>query len=295
MFKLDFNICQLDCDTLQFTDNTGLYLKGVYDCYKNGYNYPNNPLIEDVVSTEFVITYPNGNVYTVDLGYVPPVQACASFDLSGTSGSIALIADGITIGQAIYIVSLDQTIQDLVNSVNANTTTHNYYASYNGSTITICDSAGGTEANGKVIDICVFELTSSETSITLAGGENDTWCFDFGSGDIDETDVNTCFDDGVYEFQYNVTVDDGEEIQVFTVTKHFIFDCLSNACLRELILLSTSGKCPCNDKDIHDKIAELRTDIEAANVNYQECQYDCANEVLIKTQNYCKNVCLDCD
>ena len=298
MFKVDFDICQINCDRILFTDNTGQYISGVSECCKSGYGYPGNPTQDQVTGVEVTFTFPDGSIYnltSLEFAYLPPVNACASFDLSGTQGSVVLVADGAVIGQAIYVSSLTQTIQDLVNSVNLGTEIHNYYAYFNGSTITVCDTCGGSTANGKTIEVCVFMLGTSSPLLTLAGGANEGWCLEMGTGDIDLTEVNNCFKDGIYTVTMNVSVDDGAEIIVYSSTKKFIFDCLSNVCLKELILLSTSKECPCSDKKIHDEIQKLRTDIEAANILYNECEYTCANELLQDTQNFCKNVCLDCN
>jgi hypothetical protein len=131
--------------------------------------------------------------------------------------------------------------------------------------------------------------------ITLAGGLNTDACLTFGKGLIEQTGVDSCFDDGIYKFKFDVLIDNGEEIITYSKTKYFIFDCRSHQCLRELILLSTRHDCPCSDKNMHDKIQELRTNIESANILWEECQYDCANDVLEKTQKFCQNVCLDCE
>lgn len=296
MFTVDFDICQLDCDNLLFTETTGQYIPNLSECCKTGYGYLGNPTTDQVTQTLFTITYPNGNVFTdVDLNYLPPVNACDSFTLSGIQGSVVLVADSTTIGEAIFVTSLTQTVNDLVNSVNAGNEQHGYQASSVGNTITICDTCGGSDANGKVIDICIFQLISDETELTLAGGANSGWCFEFGKGLIEGTQVDSCFDDGIYKVTMEVTVDDGVEIQTYTTTKYFLFDCLSRKCLRDLILLSTGANCPCNDKDIHMKIQELRTDLEGAQILLEECQYDCANVLLSKTQKFCNDVCLDCD
>jgi hypothetical protein len=307
-FNLDFNICQTDCETLLFTDTTGEYISGVEECCKTGYGYPGNPTKDQVVSTRFDITYPDGTtVYSdVDFNYIPPVYACDSFEIQATggSGSIAVVGDGITLGTAIETTGPEQLAQDLVNSINAGTEQHNYQASYvasaSGFIVTICDICGGADANGKTLEVCVFDTTVNKTDLVLSGaGGNENWCVDITSGLIDGTDVNNCFSDGVYTFTMTVLVDPdgegGEDPIEYSVTKKFLFDCLSNMCLKQLILLASKPDCPCNDKDIHEKIQHHRTNIEAAHVLFENCEYDCANDLIQETQKYCENVCLDCE
>jgi hypothetical protein len=296
MFALDFNICQSCCNALLFTETTGVFHPNMSECCKTGYGYSDNPTTDEVISSLFTVTYPGGQVYTgVNLGYVPPVMASASFTLSGASGSVVLVADGVSLGSAIFVTDLTQTVNDLVNSINQDSCQHGYMATSVGNTITIYDMNGGALANGKTVLVDVFVLGTTATTLTLAGGAGDGWCFEFGSGDIDETDVNQCFSDGVYEFTWTIEVEDSEtqEVQQFTKTKKFLFDCMSKKCLKELILLSTGCK-PCNDNDIHGKIQKLRTDIEAANLLFKKCEYDCANNLIQKTQKFCQNACLDC-
>lgn len=297
-FNLDFEVCQICCDQARFTETTGQYLPNVEECCKTGYRYSDNPTQDEVISSLFTVTYPDGTtVYTdVDLGYMPPVNASASFTLSGAAGSIAVVADGQMIGSGIFITSLTQTIQDLVNNINAGSCTHGFGAFFTGTTITIFDQNAGSLANGKIITIDTLTLVPSAPSITLAGGSGDGWCLEFGTMQIDGTDTMNCFKDGVYTFTWTVEVEDSEteEVTEYTKTKKFLFTCMSMKCLKELILLSTGHKCPCNDKDIHAKIQQLRTDIEAAELLFRECEYDCANDKLQHTQKFCENVCLDC-
>ena len=115
-FKLDFEICQSDCETLTFNDQTGRYIKGVSECCKTGYDYSNNPTPGDVVSSLFTIIYPNGTtVYEdVDLGYLPTVYACGSFEILsvGPYASVALVADGSMIGSAELNLALLITYQE---------------------------------------------------------------------------------------------------------------------------------------------------------------------------------------
>jgi len=304
-FKLDFNICQSDCETISFTDTTGEYINGVEECCKTGYGYNGNPIKSDVISTSLSFTYPDGTtIYPdVDCGYFPPVYACGSFEVisTGGSGSIAIIVGGQSIGYALEISSTEQMVQDLVNNINLSTSQHNYQASYvvgpTGFTVTVCDLCGGTNANGKVLEACAFDTTLDKETFTLSGANNnDAWCFDLTSGKIDGTDVDNCFSDGIYTVTFTVTVQSGDEDPVeYSVTKKFLFDCLSNMCLKALILLASKPNCPCNGKELHEKIQHHRTNIETAHVLYENCEYDCANDLIQETQKYCENVCLDCE
>jgi len=304
-FKLDFNICQSDCDTITFTETTGEYILGVEECCKTGYGYSTNPIKSNVTATRLTFTYPNGTtVYEdVDCGYLPPVYACDSFVITDTpdpNGSIALVASGASIGTAIKITSTEQMVIDLVNAVNASSDIHNYSATWSVDgldyTVTICDTCGGLNSNGKTVDICAWNLVVDKTELTLSGANgNEAWCFDLTTGKIDGTLVDNCFEDGVYivTFEIDVTVD--QQTTQYSVTKRFLFDCLSNRCLRELILLAAKPNCPCNSKDIHDKIQLHRTNIESANILFDNCEYDCANKLIQETQKFCSNVCLDCE
>jgi hypothetical protein len=296
-FTLDFDVCQICCDQARFLDQTGQYLPNVEECCKTGYRYSDNPTQDEVISSLFTVTYPDGTVYTdSDLGYMPPVNASASFTVTGAAGSIAIVADGAMIGSTIYITSITQTLQTLVNSINSGSCDHGFGAFFEGNLVTIYDQNAGSLANGKIITVDAFTLVPSLTSLTLAGGIGDGWCKEFGTMEIEEVDVMNCFKDGVYTFTWTIEVQDSEtdEVTEYTKTKRALFTCMSKKCLKELILMSTGHKCPCNDKDIHSKIQQLRTDIESAEILFHECEYDCANEVLQKTQKFCQNVCLDC-
>jgi len=301
-FELNFDICQPNCELITFNDTTGEYIEGVNQCCKSGYGYPGNPIKSDILSTELSFTYPNGDVYgpLVDL-YTVPLYACASFEILSTdpSGSIAVMGDNMMIGYALLIDSETQMINDLIADINANNKAgkHTYQASANGSVITICDLCGGLNSNGKMIMVCPFMVVVDNETITLSGANSSTGnCIDITSGQIDQTDIVNCFDDGVYEVTYTVYEDDAPNDPIeHSVTKKFLFDCRSNECLRALILLAARPDCPCNDKDLHKKIQELRTDIESARVMFEECQYDSANELIQKTQTFCTNVCLDCE
>lgn len=312
-FKLNFNICQSDCDELTFHDITGEYISEVSECCKTGYGYKDNPNKDEVIETFLVVKNPDGDIINtpengIDLGYVPPVYACGSFDLEaliGLTGSVALIVDGQSIGEAVYTTSLEQVALDLINSVNAETSIHNYQATYtdNGDgtyTIKVCYLVPGTSGNNKTIEVCYYNFTVSVETFDLSGANSqDSWCFDFGSGDIDGTDVNSCFDDGVYEFTYIVRVEsdveDGDDYIEYSKTKKFLFDCMSKACLRELTILAAKGNCSCDDEDIHSSIQKHRTNIESANILFEECEYDCANELIQDTQDFCNEICLDCN
>lgn len=303
-FNLDFNICQSDCESLMFTETTGEYISGVEECCHTGYGYPGNPTKGQVLSTSFDFTYPDGSTMYQDVtfNYLPPVYACASFEIQSVGGnaSIALVADGVTIGTALETTGLEQMTQDLVNSVNLSTSIHNYQASYvasgGGFTVTICDICGGLNSNGKTVTVCIFDGTVDNEDLILSGATgNESWCFDFGSGQIDGTDIDNCFSDGVYTVTMTIIADLGAGPVEYSVTKRFLFDCLSNMCLKQLILLASSPNCPCNDKDLHEKIQHHRTNIEAANTLFGECEYDCANDLIQETQKYCENVCLDCE
>lgn len=296
-FELNFEVCQICCDQARFHDLTGQYFPNVSECCKTGYWYPGNPTPAWVIGSLFTVTYPNGTTFTdTDLGYLPPVNASASFTLSGAAGAIAVVADSQMIGSAIFITSITQTLQDLVNNINADSCTTGYGAYFEGNEITIFSQTGGTLANGKIITIDTLTLVPSATSLTLAGGVNEGWCHEFGTMQIEEVDVMSCFSDGVYTFTWNLEVQDPEteEITTYTKTVKSLFTCMTKKCLKELILLST-GECSCNEHEIHAKIQQLRTDLEAAEILFKECEYVTANELLQKTQKFCQNACLDCE
>ena len=97
--------------------------------------------------------------------------------------------------------------------------------------------------------------------------------------------------DGVYTLTYIVYDLSGSEIA--RKTKKFFIDCNAKNCLKSLIKTLLSDCIDCEGSD--PRVVMLRSKLEAAWNQFDECLYECAQETIDSVNKQCKNFCLDCD
>ena len=82
-------------------------------------------------------------------------------------------------------------------------------------------------------------------------------------------------------------------LEVNRKTKKFFIDCNAKKCLKTLIKTLLDDSCGCSEPD--PRIVMLRSKLDAANTQFEECLYDCAQETIESVNKQCRNFCLDCD
>jgi len=300
-FNLSFDISEgNDCKSVTLCDNTCLinhYDK--YDCC-DGYGVEGNISREDISYTRFNWKMPSGAQYLgVNLYWQPGTRAKGSFQVTaGTTGVIVAGIDNIIIGQAIFITDIATTVALLIQSINSiasQTGWQAYLAPSTTDTIIIESINLGIEYNLKPVnvsvsgDITILMITDPTTG---ANGFNDCICF--GLPQIYELS-NDCppseFPDGVHEVTYILYNSNDEEIG--RSKKHVLFTCLLKCLIRKLTLLTAEDKCSCSDK-FDERLVELRLMLEKAEIQMDDCLYDCANETMTLAHKMAEGICLDC-
>ena len=300
-FNLSFNISQgSDCKTVTLCDTT--CLANYYDKYVccDGYGVEGNISREDISYTRFNWKMPSGARYTgIDLFWQPGTRAKGQFQITaGTTGVLVVAIDSVVIGQQIFITDIATTTALLIQNINALASQSGWQASLlSGTTDTIVlESIGlGIQYNLLPLNVSV----SGDVTVTLdtdptagANGFNDCICFGLehiyeSSNDCPPTD----FPDGVHEVTYILYNSEDEEIG--RKTNHILFTCLLKCKLRKLTLLTAKDKCACSDK-FDTRLVELRLMLEKAEIQMDDCLYDCANDTMTMAHKMADGICLDC-
>ena len=300
--NLDFEVCPVSCDTLKLIDTTCVYAPyNPYLC-TDGYNIPGEIDVYDVDYTLFNFILPDGTIYNdVDLSY--SVARKARIELvwdSGSTGTIAVVINGLIIGGVVFNTDADQTILDLIASINLNIGNGIWNASLKyGTTDTIvieANSYGNLWNNQQLVlvasdDIVLIINGSGPYSDLTAGanGFNNEFCFNLGDIvglDCDATQLQC----GVYKITYRIF--DVDDIELARQTKHVLLDCCITMAIKEWIMLMNKGNC-CDSK-MDERVLELRLMQEKAQIQFQNCMYDCAQKTINKAKKYMTNICLDC-
>lgn len=300
--KLDFEICPISCDTLKLTDTTCRFVPyNLFHCV-NGYNIPGQLDASDVDSTLLDIIMPDGTIYTnVNIGY--DVATKARVELvwnTGSLGTVAIEIGGVIIGGVGFNGSPQQTVLDLITSINVfyeNGAWIAWLKDGTDDTIVIESVNFGDTYNSLLTtfiasDDIVFDIVGSGPNNDLTYGANnftDEYCFNLGDYlgiDCDDFQLQC----GVYKFTYKIFDIAGDELA--RTTKHTLFDCCITNAIKEWILLEEDK--PCCDSKMDERILEIRLLQEKAKIQFEQCMYDCSQKTINKAQKLISNICLDC-
>ena len=301
---LDFTVCLSDdCSSAEFCDTTCEYQESLPANCVDGYGYLDNPTKRDIDHTRFNWVCPDGNGMTnLDLSWKPGTKSTVEFTLeSGTNGIIVVDIDSLIIGSTVFVTDVDTTAALLVLNINNNTVNTGWSAQIQyGSTdiIVITQVNYGVEYNNRLTTITL----SGDIAVTLdqpltLGGTDETSCFCIAPIDIStaaglEASVCNSFPDGVHLISYIIYDVSSEEIA--RKSKRFLFVCHLINGIEELILSMANGNCPCSHDEIDTRIMKLRMMIEQAQVQFDECLFDCAQETVEKACKLFDRICTDC-
>jgi len=298
-FELAIGSC---CDQVEFCDTTCIIDPSCLANCCDGYGVGTNTTLYDITKTEFHWVFPDGAIFqNIDPGFVLSQPAYGLFTiLTGTVGGIFVKVDGLNIGSA-YVSSgynsLDLS-RFLVDDINSKAWYTGWFAFLNEDTLEVRIQAtkGGTFNNNKMIDIYVSgDVTADQTIFTVTSGTGDD-CASCYTWVLQDLYGNTCptgypkWPDGVYSLTYIIYGVAGE---ITRRTKQFFFDCNVRNCFKAL-LLKVAKDCPCQDKDLAIRIANVRNKIDAANEMFLEGDYTCANDTIKDAADLCTGFCIDC-
>lgn len=300
-FNLTFSVTENnDCSTATLCDTTCLinhYNK--YTCC-DGYGVEGNISREDISYTRFNWKLPDGQEFNdVNMYWVPGTRAKGIFDVvSGTNGVIVVDINGTVIGQTVFITDIATTRATLIQSINsiASQTGWQAYENPNVSSEIIVESINlGIEFNAKPVGVTVSgDIVINMIQDPTSGANGNTDCICFNINDIYELSPETPpseFPDGVYEVTYILYNSLDEEIG--RAKCNFLFTCILDCMIRKIILLPADSKCVCSDK-FDERLVELRLMKEKAEIQFDDCLYDCTNDTIKKAHKMAESICLDC-
>jgi len=295
--KLAIGSC---CDQVEFCDATCIVnYASMFSCC-DGYGVGDNIEVYEVNRTEFHWVFPDGTIFqNVDVDFVPSTPARNIFTVvSGTTGSIAVKVQGVTIGMALFTTTLLNMVVDLVTSINGQSSVTGWTADYDSNLqVTLYSTSTGNDQNNMAVDVWVGgNIQANQASLTTNSGRGtDSSCYTFTLQDLYESgpcpESYPKFPDGVYSITYILYGDDDEEITRRTV--QFFFDCNVRNCFKNL-LLKIAHECPCKDEDTALKVADIRNKMDAACIMFSEGDYEHANDTIQDAARMCNDFCIDC-
>jgi hypothetical protein len=303
--ELDFEICPTECcDQIQFCDITCEYnpLKPADCC--DGYGVNGNFEKRNIAYTRFNWKMPDMTTFTnVDVQWQPAVPACMSITFTGgTTGSAVVIIDNEFIGAATFLTTLEEMVSALVNDINSLSEQHGWMATYVAGAVagewdvTICKTEPGVQHNALLTTVSATGDITADFDLQTSGGTNGDNCYTFILTDLYGTDCPGEFypnwPDGVYDITYIIFDDQDNEIA--RKSKKFLVDCNARNCICELIKLAASGKCKCSTEEFDKRLVKLRSKLDAAHIQFDECLHECAQETVQSVGKECENFCLDC-
>ena len=309
-FKQELSIIMTDCcDTIELCDVTcEPSVCNLTPCLE-GYGVDGNPNKWDVTSTDFNITFPDGNILAgLNFGYLPNNRAVGWAEITtGTNGDVSIALSGYgQIGTAAFNTNLPTTVTDLIISINSNahiTGFRAYVDSTNSQKVFFFNITDGAGANGAPIFLGVNGDMGGTTSTTIEGGTDEPACLTvtlseiwaLAGGTVLNNNPGPSFADGVYKFDYityGVDPSGGADpIELGRVSETVLFDCNVVSCLKEA-LINGEG-CGCS-AEYDERILRTRLKIEQARHQFTECLFDCAQESILKAGRMCSDVCIDC-
>jgi hypothetical protein len=235
----------------------------------------------------------------VDLYWRPGTRAKGSFQITaGTSGVIVAAIDSLVIGQAIFITDIATTVGLLIQSINSIASQTGWQAYLlAGTTDTVILEAVnlGVQYNLKAVNLSLSgDITATMITDPTEGanGFNDCICFGVNTlYELSDVCAPNEFEDGVHEVTYILYNSNDEEIG--RKKNNVLFTCHLKCIIRRLTLLTAEDKCACSDK-FDNRLVELRLMLEKAEIQMDDCLYDCANETMILAHKMADGICLDC-
>jgi hypothetical protein len=301
---LDFTACIADdCNSIQFCDTTCVYDTILPANCVNGYGYLDNPSKRDISYTKFNWVYPDGSVDTnINFGWKPGTKSFVEFQLTGgTNGIIIVDIDGLILGDTVFVTDVDTTVALLVASINGNTAVTGWHSEIKYGTtdvIVITQNSYGVEYNNGLTTITLSgDLTVLLTEPLTAGGTDETNCLCItreniytasGSTDV----VYNSFPDGVYTITYIVY--DSSSQEVARKSQKFLYTCNLINGIKELLTSMADGSCACSHDEIDERIMKLRMMLEQAQVEFDECLFDCAQDTINKACKLFDRICTGC-
>ncbi|MHA2401856.1 MAG: hypothetical protein ACXADH_02610 [Candidatus Kariarchaeaceae archaeon] len=303
--ELDFEICVAECcDQIEFCDTTCELnpLKPALCC--DGYGALGNITKRDIAYTRFNWKFPDGTTFTdVDAQWQPAVTACANIlYTAGTTGSTVVIIGNVFIGAATFTTTLEAMVIALVNDINSLSAQHGFTATYVEGVVpgtydvTVCKTETGVQYNSLLVVVSGTGDIAATFDTVTSGGTNGSNCRVWLLTDLYGVDcpgpTYPNWPDGVYEITYILYDDQDNEIA--RKSKKFLVDCNAKRCVCELIKLVASGKCQCSTEEFDARLVKLRSKLDAAYIQFDECLHDCAQETVLEVGKQCENFCLDC-
>jgi hypothetical protein len=301
---LDFTACIADnCNSIQFCDTTCVYDPVLPANCVNGYGYLDNPTKRDVDYTRFNWVYPDGSVDTnINFGWKPGTKSFVEFKLTGgTNGIIIVDIDGLILGDTVFVTDVDTTVALLVASINGNTAVTGWSAQVKEGTtdtITITQVNYGVEYNGLTTNVTLSgDLTVLLTEPLTAGGTDETNCLCITRENIyvasnSTAVVDNSFPDGVHTITYILY--DSLSQEIARKTKKFLYTCHLINGIKGLLISMTNEDCGCSYDKVNESIVELRMMLEQAQVEFDECLYDCAQKTVNKACKLFNRICTGC-
>lgn len=296
--NLDFDICQVDCNTLLFTDKTCFHKYVNPYCCVDGYNVPGGIDVNDLGVPLFTWVMPGSIITDVDLGYRVGTKARIKVELSsGTTGDVTITLGLINLAIVNFNTSLSQTVDDIVTIINSNSQNTRWQA-----------FRPDTSLNEFIIESMDYGVVNNNKQLVMTINSGDM-VFNIGtgltSGANGFTDEYSFSMDEIYGVQnysgeipsgvHTVTykIFDTNGIEVSRVKKHMLIDYKERNTIKAWILKDKDGSCGCEGK-LDERIVELRLLLERARVQFNCGDYKCVNKTITKFNKLAKNICLDC-
>tara|TARA_R110000868_G_scaffold30239_1_gene112104 strand:+ start:1684 stop:2601 length:918 start_codon:yes stop_codon:yes gene_type:complete len=301
---LDFTACIADdCNSIQFCDTTCVYDPILPANCVNGYGYLDNPTKRDINYTRFNWLYPDGTVASdLDLSWKPGTKSFVEFQLTGgTNGIIIVDIEGLVLGSAVFITDIATSMDLLVLSINANSSITGWSAQIKEGTtdtITITQVNYGVEYNGLTTNVTLSgDLTVLLTQPLTAGGTDETNCLCITRENIYTASGSTAvvynsFPDGVHTISYILY--DSLSQEIARKTKKFLYTCHLINGIKELLISMADGSCACSHDEVDERIMKLRMMLEQAQVEFDECLFDCAQDTINKACKLFDRICTGC-
>ena len=301
---LDFTACIADdCNSIEFCDTTCVFDPILPANCVNGYGYLDNISKRDINYTRLNWVFPDGAAYIdLDLSWKPGTKSFVEFTLeSGTNGIIIVDIDGLILGDAVFITDVDTTVGLLVASINGNTVVTGWHAEIKYGTtdvIVITQNSYGVEYNNGLTTITL----SGDIAVTLdqpltLGGTDEENCFCITPADITAASSPTLavvnsFPDGVHTITYIIYDVSSQEIA--RKSQKFLFTCNLINGIKELLTSMADGSCACSHDEVDERIMKLRMMLEQAQVEFDECLFDCAQDTINKACKLFDRICTGC-
>ena len=238
----------------------------------------------------------------LDLNWKPGTKSFVEFQLTGgTNGIIIVDIEGLVLGSAVFITDIATSMALLALSINANSSTTGWSAQVKEGTtdtITITQVNYGVEYNGLTTNVTLSgDLTVLLTEPLTLGGTDETNCFCITRENIYVASGSTAvvynsFPDGVHAITYILY--DSLSQEIARKTKKFLYTCHLINGIKELLISMTNETCGCSYDKVNESIVELRMMLEQAQVEFDECLFDCAQNTINKACKLFDRICTGC-